>query len=540
MNYLDSAQPGRIGDCLSAHAAANGTRKAMEYDGEAYSYAEVDDWVDICARAYLALGLKRGDCMAMLSSPRPEAFISFLAAARLGILWLGLNPKHQPRELSYVISDAKPRLILTVESLDGRQYAPELQSICDSVTAVSHLVSFSTRPTASDSFFGWANTCGARLQDGHALQIAVAETEEMDPALLVYTSGSSGNPKGVLLRQRELLQRSRNQLARFPTADPPVLLNPLPINHIGGMHFLGLFAFVGGGCIRFSQKFSASEYLEALRQESINIVIVLPTMVKLMVDEPDFSPTLLKSIDWFVFSGAAMSTELLDLIKTSGCRIGLTYGMTETCGSVPYSDPDASIEALVNTIGRPFPEGEVRVADDLGVLCEVGIAGELQVLPTYCMGGYLNRPEATREVYTTDGWLRTGDTAILREDGNIRFVGRRSEMFKSGGYNVYPREVEVIIESHDSIRLSAVVGVPDPLFDEVGWAYVIPADANQFSEQILRDWCKNELASYKIPKRFIVCTELPLLPVGKVDKVALRKQAQSDAHAGCANSTAAA
>ena len=529
MSSPESVQPQRIADFLTAHAAAIPAGSAIEYEGKIYTYGELEKWVDACSRVYLGLGLQRGDCIAMLSSPRPEAFISFLAAARLGILWLGLNPKHQPRELKYVVSDAKPRLILTIDLLEGRHYFTELQEISASVAEVENLVSFSENGTDSKSFFEWIQRCGEGNHDTALVEMACAATDAADPALLVYTSGSSGNPKGVLLRQRELLYRSRCQLDRFPTSEAPVLINPLPINHIGGMHFLGLFAFVGGGCIRYRKSFSASEYVKALRDRSINILIILPTMFKMIVDDPDFSPDLLKSVDWFVFSGAAMSTELLELVKSSGCPMGLTYGMTETCGSVTYSDANASIEVLANTIGRPFPAGEVRVADDLGALCAVGIEGELQVRPAYCMGGYLNRPDASREAYTADGWLRTGDTAILREDGNIRFIGRRSEMYKSGGYNVYPREVELVLEGHESIRLSAVVGVPVALFDEVGWAYVVPADVGRFSEQVLRDWCKQQLANYKMPKRFIVCTELPLLPVGKVDKVALRKQAQADA-----------
>lgn len=139
---------------------------------------------------------------------------------------------------------------------------------------------------------------------------------------------------------------------------------------------------------------------------------------------------------------------------------------------------------------------------------------------------YLNRPEATAEAFTEDGWLHTGDTAVLREDGNIRFIGRRSEMYKSGGYNVYPREVELALETHEAVVLSAVVSVPDPLYDEVGWAYIVPAPGRHISEKEAADWCKSQLANYKVPKRFIICDELPLLPVGKVDKVKLRAQAR--------------
>lgn len=524
-----TATPGKlIGDYLDTHAAAHPERDALEFEGREISYRQLKERVAQCALAYLSLGLQRGDCVAVLCSPRPEAFISFLAAARIGLLWLGLNPKYQLRELSYIAGDARPKLLMALESLEGRCYVPDVEAIAAATPSIKTTVLIRDDAREQSSFYAWAAQTAAGC-NAEALRQATLQVEETDPALLVYTSGSSGKPKGVLLRHRELLQRSRNQNARFPTQAPPILINPLPINHIGGMHFLGLYAFVGGGCIRFAQKFSAAQFVQALQERSVSVMYVLPTMFKMMVDEPTFSPRLLDNIEWFVFSGAAMSTELIEILKAARCRIGLTYGMTETCGSVTYSDPDATVEMLANTIGRPVPAGEVRIADEDGKPCPVDVAGEMQVRADFCMGGYLNREDATREAFTADGWLRTGDSAVLRADGNIRFIGRRSEMFKSGGYNVYPREVELVLESHESVLLSAVIGVPDPLFDEVGWAYVVPASPDRFSENELRAWCRNELASYKIPKRFIVCTELPLLPIGKIDKVGLRKQAAAQA-----------
>ncbi|KAI3610276.1 Long-chain-fatty-acid--CoA ligase (plasmid) [Cupriavidus necator H850] len=515
-----------IGDVLASHASSHPERDALEFQGRKISYRQLQDYVDQCARAYLAVGLTPGDCVAMLSTPRPEAFISFLAAARLGLLWLGLNPKYQQRELTYVVGDAQPRLLISLELLDRRDYAQDIEAMVTAAPSISATVLIRDHAGEQSSFYAWIGSTASGV-DVATLHAAADQVQETAPALLVYTSGSSGKPKGVLLRQRELLTRSRNQNARFPTKTPPVLINPLPINHIGGMHFLSLYAFVGGGCIRFAQKFSAGQFIQALNERSISVMYVLPTMFKMMVDDPGFSPHLLDNIEWFVFSGAAMSTELIEIPRSARCRVGLTYGMTETCGSVTYSDPDATVEQLANTIGRPAPAGEVRVGDENGVACPVGVPGEIQVGAKFCMGGYLNRENATREAYTADGWLRTGDSAVLRADGNIRLIGRRSEMFKSGGYNVYPREVELVLESRASVALAAVVGVPDPLFDEVGWAYVVPASADAFSETDLRDWCRKELAAYKIPKRFIVCAELPLLPVGKVDKVCLRTQAKA-------------
>lgn len=514
-----------LADWLDAHAAAHPERDAIVFGSVRITYAELRRKVDQCARAYLAHGLKNGDCMAMLCPPRPEAFISFLAAAKIGVLWLGLNPRYQLPELSYVVGDSQPKLLLSIDSLEGRSYAPDIEILAQQTPSIRATVILERRGEDGSSFDDWA----ASFTDpalGAQLDSARAEVQDTAPALLVYTSGSSGKPKGVLLRHRELIRRSRTQNERFAVGSYPRLINPLPVNHIGGMHFLGLFTFIGGGTMRFAERFSAAEFVAALQAGSINILIVLPTMFKLIMDEPGFSKELLGKLEWFVFSGAAMAPELLELIRSTGCPMGLTYGMTETCGSVTYSAPDADLETLASTIGRATPEGEVRVADDDGQPCAPGVPGELQVRAEYCMGGYLNRPQATAEAFTEDGWLHTGDTAVLREDGNIRFIGRRSEMYKSGGYNVYPREVELALETHGAVVLSAVVSVPDPLYDEVGWAYIVPAPGRQLSEKEASDWCKSQLANYKVPKRFIICADLPLLPVGKVDKVKLKAQAR--------------
>lgn len=514
-----------IGDWLDAHAAVHPDRTAIAFEGLSITYLQLKSQVDRCAMRYLTCGLRQGDCIAVLSTPRPEAFISFLAAARIGALWLGLNPRYQIPELGYVVGDSQPRLLMSLDTIDGRSYAKDIEALAAANSCIETTVMIERRESGSSSFYDWiaAELPSAGRSEG--LEAARRDVDAGTPALLVYTSGSSGKPKGVLLRHRELIRRSRTQNERFPTKTWPQVLNPLPVNHIGGMHFMGLFAFIGAGTIHYSERFSAPEFVQALHSGRVNVLIVLPTMFKMMVDQPGFSASLLSRLEWFVFSGAAMAPELLEMVLSSACPIGLTYGMTETCGSVTYSDPNATIEVLTNTIGRAVPDGEVRVADAAGTLCVPGAAGELQVRAQHCMGGYFRREQATRDAYTADGWLRTGDTAIMRTDGNIHFIGRSSEMFKSGGYNVYPREVELALETLDAVVLSAVVSVPDPLFDEVGWAYVVPSPGRSLSEKDLAEWCKSQLANYKVPKRFFVCSELPLLPVGKVDKVKLKAQA---------------
>lgn len=517
---IDPEEHLRIGDYLDRHAAAFPDRPALRDDRVQLTYAELAAQVDRCARGLFASGLRPGQRIAVLSPPRADAFVVFLAAARLGVLWLGLNPRYQMPELEYLVSDARPELLFTVSEFEGRDFRADAGHLAKGF-GIRRVIDLEALPDEA-----WRDETSINEDDYR--QAIDAVTSEA-PALLVYTSGSSGRPKGVILPQRSLLARSRTQNREFPCSAYPRLINPLPINHIGGMHFLSLFAFVGGGTLTLAERFRAEAYVNAMAARDINVVIMLPTMFQIMVNTEGFAPALLDNLEWFVFSGAAMPRDLVDMLYAAKCQAGLTYGMTETCGSVTYAKKSESApEVLTRTIGRPRPDGEVRIGRDDGTPCDVGENGEIQVRARYAMAGYFNRPEATAEAYTADGWLRTGDTAVLREDGNIEFVGRRSEMYKSGGYNVYPREIELALEQFDDVELSAVIGVPDRLYGEVGWAYIVASPGSRLDNDALKQWCQQRLANYKIPKRFIVVDQLPMLPVGKADKVRLKAEARAE------------
>jgi acyl-CoA synthetase (AMP-forming)/AMP-acid ligase II len=198
-----------------------------------------------------------------------------------------------------------------------------------------------------------------------------------------------------------------------------------------------------------------------------------------------------------------------------------SYGLTECSGTITISPPGAGLDALAETIGSPVQADRVRIVDAEGQPVPDGTGGEIQIRGPHVFLGYLNNPQATRETFTPDGWLRTGDLGAHDGDGNIRLLGRTREMFKSGGYNVYPREVESVIESLPGVELCAVVGVPDALWGEVGVAFV-QADPQVVTPEQLTRHCSEGLARYKLPKRFVVRRALPLLPIGKVDKQALR------------------
>jgi acyl-CoA synthetase (AMP-forming)/AMP-acid ligase II len=361
------------------------------------------------------------------------------------------------------------------------------------------------------------------VSDAALAELHAAVTGE-DTPLLVYTSGSSGLPKGVLLRNQALVTRSLTQNKHWPVF-PPRTVNYLPINHIGGVHWISAFVLVGGGCERLVQRFKPGDLIELVERDRLNILLQPPTSYQMLSEYEGFGTSKLASLEWLVWSGGAMPADTVKRFRRPGLRLGCSYGQTETTGSVVYSDDKADHEALTTAIGRPDPPGSVRICDEAGNLCPVDSIGEIQVVPQFVMGGYLNKPVETAEAFTLDRWLKTGDLGAWRSDGMIRFVGRASDGFKSGGYNIYPREIEMALEEHPAVQLAAVVGVPDPLYDRVGCAFLLLESGARLGTEELRAWCRKRLANYKVPKRFLVRTELPLLAIGKVDKAALRKEA---------------
>lgn len=520
----------RLDDYVFHYADVRPDEDALLFEDRRITYAEFARMVRLWARAMAAHGVRRGDRVAMLSTTRPEHLFCLLAVAHIGAIWVGLNPRFTRSEMRRVLVDARPKLLFALPRFEERDFREDIESLAAEVTGIERVVSLGAP-------FGSAYSCDEFIEHGAAIVsdaalvgLHAAVTGE-DTPLLVYTSGSSGLPKGVLLRNRALVTRSLTQNRHWPVF-PPRTVNYLPINHIGGVHWISAFVLVGGGCERLVERFKPADLIDLVERDQLNILLQPPTAYQMMSEHPRFGTAELASLEWVVWSGGAMPADTVKRFRRSGLRLGCSYGQTETTGSVVYLDNNADDEVLTTAIGRPDPPGSVRICDEAGSLCPADSIGEIQVVPQLVMGGYLNKPVETGAAFTDDGWLKTGDLGAWRGDGMIRFVGRASDGFKSGGYNIYPREIEIALEEHPGVQLAAVVGVPDPLYDRVGCAFLLLEPGGEIGTNELQAWCRERLANYKVPKRFIIRTELPLLAIGKVDKAALRNEAAEVAGGG--------
>ena len=491
------------------------------------NYSALDRNVLQYAKSLLASGIKKGDKVATLCATSAEYWITFLAATSIGAIWLGLNPKYKLPEIRYVLEDAKPKLLFAISGFEQYNYSESIAAIQQDYDFIQQVISLTDVIPNSQSFEDFLKT-GEGVNDKELLECQSA-VAKMDPALLVYTSGSTGKPKGALLSHYGLCFGAEVQHHHY-AIDNPVMLCNFPINHVACVADTCCLNLVAGGTLVLQERFDVDRVLHALRHNDLNVILMVPTMLLMLLEHPDFNDSDLAKLELLAWGGAPLPVPIIERLQKLVPRLMNVYGMTETAANTTYTDRDADLIQLSETIGRPSPHMPCRIMNDQGRECEIREEGELQFKGEYLLLEYINRPDATREIYTDDGWLQTGDLGYWRENGTITLVGRKSDMFKSGGYNVYPREIENHLESHPAIEMAAVVAVPDDRFQEVGAAYIQLAQGVTIEPKAFKAFCVDHLANYKVPKAIHIVKELPVLPVGKVDKVALKKQAIEEVH----------
>jgi acyl-CoA synthetase (AMP-forming)/AMP-acid ligase II len=518
---MDVPELPRISDYLFFHASRCPEREFAVLDGQRLTYAEVADRVSALSRILLEHGVRVGDRVAALSTPRPEFAIALLATVDIGAVYVGLNPKYQMGELRHVVDDSQPKVLIGLTEHRGRRYDDELRALHAS-GSVKALFTIDGEIEGTVSLDALVER-GRGLDDAPRLA-ARAAAGGRQPAIIVYTSGTTGAPKGAVLSHKSLTWSFLRQAKRWGT-DPMRIICNLPVNHSGCLGDIFSTCLTAGGTLVFMEHFDAGVMLDLIQRERVNTLMQVPTMYQVLARHPAFAQTDLSSLEVMVWGGAAMPRAVLEAFARPGLATEVVYGQTEAPASVTHSDRDATIEHLTETLGRPDKGLEVRIAHYDGTPCAIGEPGEIQVRHPSIFLGYHGNPEATGEAFTEDGFLRTGDQAVERPDGYFKMVGRLKEMFKSGGYNVYPREIELCLERHPSVLIAVVVSVSDPLYDEIGYAFIVLRPGAEADEAELVEWCRGQLANYKVPKSIVIRDALPTLPIGKPDKRALQAEA---------------
>jgi fatty-acyl-CoA synthase len=465
-----------IGRWIRDRARTTPARIAIDHLGRELSYAELDAASERLAASFLARGLARGDRVATLTGNSPEHVAVFFACAKAGLILAPLSWRLAAAELAYQLEDSEPALFLVEDEHAG-------------------LAEATGHPSEPLVLGG----------DGEAVDAVV---EDDDPLLLVYTSGTTGRPKGALLTQANCFWTNLSFDLATGVSGDDVVLQVLPQFHCGGWNVQALLAWWKGATVVLERSFDPARCLALIEEKRVTTMMGVPANYLFLAQDPAFATTDLSSLRRAVVGGAPMPEPLLEMWHERGVDVVQGYGLTEAAPNVLCLPPEDAVRKL-GSAGKPYPHVDVRLSQD----------GELQVRGPNVFAGYWRNPEASAGAFD-EGWLRTGDVAERDDEGFYRIKGRLKDMYISGGENVYPAEVESVLHEHTAVVDAAVVGVPDERWGEIGIAFVVAV--GDVSEEDLIEFVRERLARFKAPKAVRFVEALPRSAMGKVAKEDLR------------------
>jgi len=503
--------------------------EALVFNDDRLSYKQFKEQIDLIAKAFIAAGVSKGDKVALLSMARNEFMTSYMAAGKIGAVWLGLNPKATIDELRYILNDCRPKVLMMLRNFMDSDLSENIIILKQEMPFLEKVL------VIGDSFEGSENFDEYIQKQRTELNYELANRENAvlpgDDALLMYTSGSTGKPKGVVHTHASIIENIKAEAKAFAMDENARVIVHFPINHVAADVEMGFATAFIGGCIVFMDSFDPVESLKMIEKEKISFLGQVPVMFLLQMQQPQFEETDLRSLKQIVWAGAAAPKIMLDnlsvLCKKTGAKLITGYGSTEVCGFVTYTDLDDDPELLLKSIGKIAHPFELKIVDEKRNELGSGLIGEIAVRGDFMFKEYLNKPEATAKAVDKDGWYYTDDLGFTDKNNYVFLTGRKSEMFKTGGENVYPREVEEVLETHPGVLFSAVIGAADDIYQEVGWAFIMQKPGQEVAEDELISLCKEKLSNFKVPKRFFIRPVLPLLANGKVNKVTLTKEMQT-------------
>ena len=473
---------------FDASLIGRAARPALEFGGASFTFGDLEVRSNRLAQTLRARGLNRGDRLAFFLQNRPEVIDLWLAAVKLSLVLVPVNVLYRERELKHILADAAPTAVVTSADLAG--FIPAGIAVWD-VGALSAAA---------------AGESGERVAFG-----GVAET----PLALIYTSGTTGASKGAVLTQGNFAANGQTlaDLWRFSAEDR--YLATLPLFHVHGLAN-GVHCWLISGChLRLTERFDHAKAAAWFEDYRPTVFFGVPAMfIRLLELPPAVARTIGSRLRLAVSGSAPLPAEVHEKFRQLyGSVILERYGMTETLMNVsnPYDG-----ERRPGTVGLPLPHVSVKICDEAGAPVADGTSGELWVKGANVCAGYWQRPDATAAAWH-DGWFRTGDVGVRTADGYVTLQGRRSDLIISGGFNIYPREIEELILEQPGVREATVVGVPDPVRGEVPVAYVA-VDAAAFDEAATVAYLRSQLASFKQPKAFVRVDALPRTALGKVQK----------------------
>ncbi len=494
-----------------------------------WTYKELDARIEEVARGLMAAGIEHGDRVALWSPNRIEWVLVQYATARIGAIMVCVNPAYRTVELKYVLQQSGAKMITAAPGFKTGNYEQQIADVADELPQLETSVFFG-RQSWNDLLAG-----GSEIDEG-AVRERATSLSNTDPINIQYTSGTTGLPKGATLTHRNILNNGYFVAKGCGYTETDRVCIPVPLYHCFGMVMGNLGSTTHGACMVFpDEAFEPQSVLQTVAEERCTSLYGVPTMFIAQLAQPEFDTYDLSSLRTGIMAGSTCPVEVMKQVieRMHMDAVTICYGMTETSPVSTQTGADDSLEHRTGTVGRVHPHVDIRIADpQTNATVPRGVQGEFQTRGYSVMKGYWNEPQKTAEAIDSEGWMHTGDVAVMDNDGYVDITGRIKDLIIRGGENISPREIEEFLYKCADVEDVQVVGVSDPKYGEEVCAFVRAAANKQPDEQTIRAFCEGKIAHFKIPRYVFLVDEFPMTVTGKIQKYRLREIAMEQLSAG--------
>jgi len=499
-------------------------KEVIVFEGKRYTFGELNDRVNKLANALLKLGIQKGDRVATLMVNCNQCVEIYFAVAKIGGIYVPLNFRAKGNELTYMLNSSEANTLFV-----GERYIELVNSIKPDLTSVENYISIDCQSEGMLYYEDMITSSPA--------EEVFTEIDDNDTTILLYTAGTTGVPKGVMLSHNSFTIYVLENVSPADTESVEKNILTVPLYHVAGVQAM-MAAVYGGRTLVMERQFEPVEWMELVEAEQVNRAMMVPTMLKQVMEQTDFSKHDLSSLKVITYGAAPMPLEVIKRAVEVFPGVGFinAFGQTETASTITTLSPDDHVITgteqekekklkSLSSIGKPMSDVEMKIFDEEGNELPQGEVGEIVARGPRVMSGYWKEEEKTEKTIDQEGWVHTGDMGYVDEDGYFFLVGRATDMIIRGGENISPEEVEAVLHSYPKIEEAAVIGVPDEEWGEVPKAVcVLRADGKDCTPEEIMEYCRANLASYKRPRSVVFVDELPRNPMGKVLKRLLREQ----------------
>ncbi|MCK4863111.1 MAG: long-chain-fatty-acid--CoA ligase [Dehalococcoidales bacterium] len=510
-------------DFLNIATAICPDKAAIVFEDKRYTFSQLNERVNRLANGLQKLGVKKGDRVSFIQVNCNQCVETYFAVAKTGAIYLPLNFRAKEKEFSYMLNTAEATTLII-----GDRYVPMIKSIQPELKYLKHLISIEQK---HDDMLYFEDIINSSPADE-----VFTEIDDDETTILMYTAGTTGFPKGVMLSHNSFSSYMLDNVSPAdPESDESNILT-VPLYHVAGIQAM-MAAIYGGRTLVMERQFEPEEWMTLVENEKVNRAMMVPTMLKQLLDHPDFKKHDLSSLRVITYGAAPMPLPVIRkaLEEFPGVNFINAFGQTETASTITALGPEDHVLTgteeekekklqRLASIGKPMADVEMKVIDDDGKTLPQGEVGEILARGPRVMSGYWKDEEKTAKTIDKDGWVHTGDVGYVDEDGYYFLSGRSSDMIIRAGENISPEEIENVIREHPKVEDVAVIGVPDETWGEEPRAVVIPKKGQKPTDEEIMEYCRKGLASFKRPKTVVFVDDLPRNPMGKLIKKDIREK----------------